>query len=177
MREWKKLSAKGKCRRVLYCVRDLFVLRIWGDYQRGGIRGAYHWVRCHVWNRYGIIDLAKHSNGYRWGWIDRDWAMYLACFHMLCEFVENEDPKVGTRTLDDYRPSWVEDDSEWLDRDHIQAQVDADKQVRALYDWWKTERPREHAVKDYSYQRLETLDAKDEEMLQRLMKVRTCLWT
>lgn len=176
MRKWSKLSAQGKRRRVLHVVRDFFVRTLWGDYQRGGIRGVYHWVRCHVWNRYHIIDLRRHGDGeYRWGWIDRDWAMYLACFHLLCDFVENEDPEVGTRTLDSYRPDWVKNDSEWLGVEQVQAQIDDDAEIRALYDWWKRGRAEDHKryeASDWSYKVREELDAKDDEMLMRLMKVR-----
>jgi|SRR5277367_6719860 len=179
MRAWRKLSTKGKKRQIIYAARDFFVRTIWGGYMRGGVLGAYHWVRCHVWNRYHIVNLSKHSDGYRWGWIDRDWAMCLACFNLLCDFVENEDPKIGTRTLDSYRPSWWEADAQWhpVEKETIELQIAADAEIRALYQWWKTERKAEHAAAGYDYKVREALDAKDEEMLQRLMKVRTRLWT
>jgi len=172
VRRWKDLKTNAqKRRRVLHVVRDFFVRTIWGGYQRGGISGAYHWVRCHAWHRYGIIDLAKHSNGeYRWGWIDRDWAMYLACFHLLCDFVENEDPHVGTRTERSYA------DDEYAQA-IAKAQLEADAEIRRLYDWWTKERKAEHDAAGYDYKIREALDAKDDEMLQRLMKVRTRLWT
>lgn len=171
MRRWKDLKTSAqKRRRILHVMRDFFVRTVWGDYQRGGIVGAYHWVRCHTVHRYGIIDLSKHSDGYRWGWIDRDWAMYLACFNLLCDFVENEDPAVGTRALQDYG------DDEYS-RAIVAAQLEDEVEVRRLYTWWKTERPKEHAAAGYDYKVREALDAKDEEMLQRLMKVRTRLWT
>ena len=171
VRKWRKLSAKGKKRRVFHAIRNFFARKIWGGYQRGGIAGAYHWVRCHTVRRYGIINLAKYSNGeYTWGWIDRDWAMYLACFHLLCDFVEKEDPGVGTRTIQDYG-----DDE--FSRPLVAAQVEDEIEILRLYTWWKTERKAAHEAAGYDYKAREALDAKDEEMLQRLMKVRRRLWT
>lgn len=153
-----------------------------GDYKRGGIKGAYHWVRCHAWNRYHLIDIRGHG-GYDWGWIDRDEAMLIACFAILCEYVEKEDPSVGTRTLTE----WVTD--EWS-RDLVSAQVADEVEIRTLYEWWKRGRKADQdaieaiAIGCYSgpgwdeYKRLsEAYDAKDDAMLARLLKVRGRLWT
>jgi len=176
-----------------------------------------YWLRCHTFTRYHIIDI-RGQGEYDWGWIDRSHAMYLACFKLLEEFVETEDPTVGLRTEADYRgnPSdefYVQDD-EWnkYHKPAIDYQLANEREVRALYDWWKTGRKQEHDALDkilegrhrnfedmfkpcedkpgfHEYVADESpewkawvaehdrLEAKDEEMLQRLMKVRQTLWT
>jgi hypothetical protein len=71
-------------------------------------------------------------------------------------------------------------DEEWIDKPFIQAQIDDDIEIRTLYEWWKRGRAEEqkrYEASDYSPKVLEELDARDEEMLARLMKVRTRLWT
>ena len=173
-----------------------------------------YWLRCHTFTRYHIIDIRGQDN-YKWGWIDRSHAMYLACFALLVDFVEKENPDVGLLTDADYRgdPSVI-DDAEWNEchKPFIDHQIEREREVRAIYDWWKVGRqqergacnalydamPRrtfdqifvkeegsqystfvrdespEHAAWMKEYDRFE---AKDEEMLMRLMKVRCWLWT
>ena len=144
-----------------------------------------YWLRCHTFTKYHIINISG-QDGYKWGWIDRDHAMYLACFKLLTEFVELEDPTVGQRTLDDYRGEpGVIDDAEWeqYHKPSIVPQLEREVEVRALYDWWKTTRKQEwdacYAMKSGQpmYDEMDRLEEKDEEMLMRLMKVRRTLWT
>jgi hypothetical protein len=147
-----------------------------------------YWLRCHTVDRYHVINISG-QDGYEWGWIDRDRAMYLACFKCLVEYVELEKPG---EVID-----WESDE------DHSRAW----KEIQDLYHWWKTGRAKEHAehdalvdawrksypggdpefrVKDGRYQderwvtwlkRSTELEEKDDEMLMRLMKVRRFLWT
>lgn len=195
-RKWSELkTAKKKVRRLRHVVQDFFRWNVWGDYRRGGIMGVYHWIRCHVWNRYHIVDI-RGEDGYTWGWLDRDYVMLLACFKILKTFVEEEDPKIGLRTLEDYR---YEGDDCMLES--LKDQLERGAEVRALYVWWTETRPREHKecadllntfevsfgkkginVSDEKkshgwFERTQELDKKDEEMLIRLMKIRRSLWT
>ena len=50
-----------------------------------------YWLRSHTFNRYHILDISG-QDGYKWGWIDSDTQMELACFKILTNFVENEYP-------------------------------------------------------------------------------------
>lgn len=183
---WQLKGWCKKSKRLWHMAKDFVGRYVVGCYKGRGMLGAYHWIRCHVWNRYHIIDLSRHgspSESYRWGWIDRDNAMFLACFLLLKDYVEQEDPKVGLRTLDDYAPhsrDWYEGEREGVERQLVWA-----KEVRALYDWWKTERKREHDEVHAAYLRdapgwcrnHDKLEERDEEMLMRLVKVRGHLWT
>lgn len=163
-----------------------------------------YWLRTHTIDRYHIIDI-RGMDGYKWGWIDRDHAMYLACFKLLCDFVEQEDPGIGLRTLADY--GIIAGSPE---EDAIQSQLVSEREIRAIYDWWKTTRNQEKEAcerlldgvdlswkkmwkkcEDGNYEFVRTedprwdrysaehdrLEAKDEEMLMRLMAVRRKLWT
>lgn len=195
-RKWSELKTiRQKKRRLKHIVRDFFRYNIWGDYKRGGVMGLYHWIRCHVWNRYHVINISGEDD-YSWGWMDRDHIMIMACFKILKMFVEQEDPKIGLRSLDDYR---YEGDECMLES--LKAQLEREAEVRALYIWWTETRPKEHAecatlLNDFDvsftkkgikvsdekkshgwFERTQELDKKDEEMLIRLMKVRRNLWT
>jgi hypothetical protein len=168
-----------------------------------------YWLRCHTFTRYHIIDI-RGQDDYKWGWIDRSHAMYLACFTLLVDFVEKEDPTVGLRTEANYRgdPDMIDDD-EWnqYHKPSIDYQLANEREIRALYDWWKLTRKQEwdacYAIHkdihnpfrkiegsntsvfepntspehDAWMEEYDRLEAKDEEMLGRLIKIRQCLWT
>lgn len=202
MRKWKQLKTKRKkVKRLLSIIGDFFKYRIWGDAKRGGIRGAWWWIKYHTTHRYHIINISGQDN-YEYGWTDRDHAMYLACFKILVDFVEKESPKIGdeTDTIESYKDS----DRDWFDGEEegIRACIARHKEIRALYSWWKVERKKEHEevsklmnefdyefsskgvqctgsfkARDEWHRRTDELEEKDEEMLMRLMKIRRSLWT
>ena len=156
-----------------------------------------YWLRCHTFTRYHMIDISG-QDGYTWGWIDRDRAMLLACFALLCEYVEREDP-FGIIDWDS-------------DPDHQAAAAE----IRALYAWWRHGRREEAEAVDRFFgehchqvpeevefprnedgtttwnlgagwdsaeneriwfERYTALDTREEEMLGRLIKIRGYLWT
>lgn len=148
-----------------------------------------YWLRTHIINRYHIIDI-RGQGDYTWGWIDRDQAMFLACFKLLVDFCEGE--------LVHARTSYLDDD----------AWADAHGELLFLYDWWKRGRAEEHAecmrlfeavprtewkdlpngysellpnrdpVAQAAWLKCEhALDEKDEAMFQRLIKARHFMWT
>lgn len=169
------------------------------------IRDAIWWVRHRTTDRYHIIDISG-MDGYDKGWIDRDHAMYLACFKLLCDFVEKESKILMTRdvTLADYTSETYQPTGDELEC--IKNQIDHENEIRAIYLWWKHTRPAEKRAhesvelnspplfdvdwqlnrstefyesqmwKDY-FAEDQRLDEKDDEMLERLMKVRKYLWT
>ena len=135
-----------------------------------------YWLRTHTVHRYHIIDMRYPKNGYKWGWIDRSEAVMFAAFATLVDFVENEYPGL-------------------VDWSYHQAEHD---EFMALYRWWTKERAEEHAAYErFSDEVLhgwpdrqpkpddrarmnemsEALEAKDQEMLHRLVEVRRILWT
>lgn len=162
-----------------------------------------YWLRSHTFTRYHIVDCRTPE--YRWGWIDRDNLMYNACFNILIDFVENEDPTVGLRTMENYEYEGMDD----FARQAIELQLKDEREVRELYDWWKHGRAEEREMcssllvdVDTSFDKMfakrdtghefvgtddprwriwsaehDRLEKKDEEMLQRLINIRGRLWT
>jgi hypothetical protein len=175
---------------------------IWGGYKSGGIMGLYHWIRCHFWNRYHVVNLSG-MEGYDYGWIDSDSKMELCMWNILVDFVENEDPQVGLLTVEDY--------GENSEDECVKVQVEVDREIRAIYNWYtKTRIEQEKEVerlqsiwydgatreadgdilktinnrseeseKNYrAYVEVSNaLEQTTEEMLIRLLKVRKSMWT
>lgn len=139
------------------------------------IRDAWYWIRCHTYNRYHLVDIRNSRNGYDWGWIDTDHKLLFASFALLVDFVERG---YGLRVKD-----W-----KW-EEGHVQAA----KEIRGLYRWWKVDRARQHndyqklvseAIKegrndkwDKEHKGKYRLEQVDEDNLIRLIKVRNYLWT
>lgn len=167
------------------------------------LKDAVNWFKYRTTHRYHIIDISG-EDGYSRGWIDSDHAMYLACFKLLRNFVEKEFTELKERdmTLDDY----VRDDyqPEGSELEFIKEQIARENEIRAIYVWWTKTRPEERKRHDsmptgcenifmtggkIDLSRYETpewtawkseterLEAKDDEMFDRLMKVRKHLWT
>jgi hypothetical protein len=165
MREWKKLTWRKRWARAKHAVLDFFGQYGW---PRKTVGHAWYWLRTHTYNRYHIVDCRSPQNGYKWGWIDRDNLMYNACFNILVDFVEKE--MIPGPVDWDHN----EDARKWRD------------EYLALYNWWKTGRAEERK-KARAEQRgagfdryaaiRKQLDDRDEEMLQRLLKVREGMWT
>lgn len=138
------------------------IKKIVGGYKRGGLLGMYHYIRCHLWNRYHIINISG-CGLYKWGWIDRDWVLLYANFRILEEFIEKENPHIPNK-------------------DDINYSIDKD--LREIYNWWKYERKIEwdsNQLNNKNYNeynnRFEELCEKDNEMLHRLINVRRYLWS
>ena len=145
-----------------------------------------YWFRCHTFTKYHIIDI-RGADGYKWGYTDPAFRLWAACFKTLEDFIENEKPF----DMIDYEGG---------------GQGDIEKELRELYGWWKEGRAKEHEAhekmlegwhedrklwggelwsrkayedprwKAWSAER-DRLDAKDDEMLMRLVKIRNHLWT
>lgn len=175
--DWNELNVKMNQERKRYQTLSPFLKpftrRFWVN-RRSELSEAYYWLRTHTVHRYHIIDI-RGEDGYAWGWIDRDHAMLLACFKLLRDFVERENPTVGLGGVEAYEHEGMCDG----EREMIANQVAREKEVRAIYTWWTQDRERERAEHDddraiggydWSFNR-------DQEMLLRLMAVRGSLWT
>lgn len=181
-RKWKVWGAEMKKKYPVRFFLSRALPRWWARATRVLWETPWYWLRTHTYNRYHILDLRNKVDGYDWGWIDADAQILYACFNILVSFVEKESPTVGNHKTPE---EWMSPDHEWQEgeREHLQEQIDKELEIRAIYDWWKTERKK---AKDDSekesttiamFEKREAFDAKDEEMLIRLMKVRRSLWT
>lgn len=91
------------------------------------------------------------------GWIDPDLLMLHACFQVLSDFLEKENP-FGLI-------SW----------DHDEEHKEVKTEIIFLYDWWQKRKILEEDLTILN-NRLAPQNLEDTEMLIRLMKVRTFLW-
>ncbi len=161
-------------------VRFWFITRIWSR-----LTDALYWVKCHTlpkYRAYSRIDLRNPRPGtdYKYGWIDQSEVVMIAPFICLRNFVEKE-------LAHEHRPP--NDD----DPQH--------KEVMALYRWWQDGFIEEEAecTRLYSkYCEARATDPKsmmsditgqawmnyrtwrdehEQEMLERLIKVRRYLWS
>lgn len=80
-------------------------------------------------------------------WIDRDVVMLHACFQILQDCVEKE--QVDTHCNYEYHKDFVDE-------------------VRFLYNWWMDYKHKDGGLDNHK---------EEDEMLSRLMKIRTSLWT
>lgn len=164
------------------------------------VSDAWYFVKCHTFARYHLLDLRDRGEGYgyKWGWCDRDHLMLIACFTLLRDFVEKECPDVGFDAEEMYRSAgctWQEGE-----REAVRQQIEDEKQLRELYEWWVRGRAAEHAAVaallpdadagDYEgmaivnhpsfdewSRRNEELEVKDDVQLRRLIELRGRLWT
>jgi hypothetical protein len=94
------------------------------------------------------------------GWVDRDFILLHACFQCLTDCVEQEKLLNG-------HVSW----------DHDDTVREVHRELTTLYEWWKR-RAVALAEKTRVIDALYSDDyATDNEMLIRLIKVRSYLWT
>lgn len=160
-----------------------------------------YYLRSHLIpsKRFHMLDMRSPQNGYAWGWCDRSSLLLYAPFAILRDFVEKEYPKCCV----DWNYCWkieksVDDKSDCLDP---QCHHNVKKEFLFLYNWWMKERPQREDIKQEEYtfvdklknilicakkkksnweeftQGEEAQEAEDEQMLQRLFKIRQYLWT
>lgn len=132
------------------------------------------WIlhRFHPKHRYHVLKFRDLEPG----WCDVDGRMLHACFDLLCDYAEKEDP--GFAGLK-YQWTYRRDQEEAPD--HICTEVDIasakhiyDEAVY-LYEWWKSTLP---LRKSGDYDSVDGRDAAvDDDNLIRLIKIRRYLWT
>jgi hypothetical protein len=155
------------------------------------IKDAHYWLVSHLVpsRRYHMLDL-RQPGGYQYGWRDVPEKMLYAMFNLLGEYLNEEQPH---------------DLTQWYTREQIEAdlgmkrQQEAIEEARAIYHWWTVEQHQELArknemltkwsearkakdpKKEEYWNQLRQMDsdfdAKEDEMIARLMKIRRTLWT
>lgn len=160
-------------------------------------RGIY-WLRTHTYNRYHLVDCRNARNGYNWGWIDRSEIILFANMAILKEYVEREADQIDWTW--DSEPIRVrkemEDILRWWDHDRKLEHDAYDELLTKAYGFkdctvvvptenpclqqmvftrrgdpeWEADCKRCQAAED-------ALETKDEEMLNRLIKIRAHLWS
>lgn len=163
--------------------------KVWWPIKHPAERLRY-WLVSHLVpsRRYHMLDL-RQKDGYRYGWQDVPEKMLYAMFNLLGEYLEEG----------------VNDLTQWYTREQIEAdegykaQQDAIDEARAIYHWWTVEKPaaekahtemlslwhkskkaKDPRTEEYwkTMQKMEDdNEAKIDEMIARLMKIRRTLWT
>lgn len=126
--------------------------------------------------RYHVIDLRQNfknskDGNYRYGWIDTNKKMLYAVFNIFNDFVRNE-----------YKYFYKPSDEEIKEDPSLLEHKELVLEIEDIHYWWNYQRIfdenklSECNYEDY-YDLLEQYDAKETEMLNRLMKIRDRLWT
>lgn len=138
------------------------------------ISKGYWWILHHTTHRYHIVDCRSKEYEYSYGFQEPSELIMLACWNLLIRFVEKNQafdvvPEVYNRQDGLYCYNW---DYTGLDEQQLRGQ-----EIKALYLWWKHERPKlERHFKD-RWEAIEELDTLDQAMLHRLINIRQALWT
>jgi hypothetical protein len=154
---------------------------------------AVYWLKCHTLPsyRFHILDLRNPGGGIEWdyGWRDRTEVLLWTCFKMLVDFVEKE------------VPGNMEVHCAGMTEEEVQAtygnQLHMYRETMALYHWWKTGRAEEIRLNEELMTSIEKApnvaekkrrrqawhdaedasDARDQKNLERLIAIRSYLWT
>jgi hypothetical protein len=183
-------------------VGDFVKYNIWFRVWRP-IKDAIYWLKCHTLKsyRYHMLDLRQECGEgelanidcYRYGWADVDNRMLYAMFNLLGEYFKEEPYDLTTHyTVEEINTE-----------PHLKNQYDAYQEARAIWHWWTVERKQAlkaadellnrwsaaHQIKEMRQNGEErklfeqmnvdeaALEAKTDEMLTRLLKIRRSLWT
>jgi len=148
------------------------------------ISDARQWVRYHTTHRYHIIKTGLPPDYY-----DEDVLILYACMTLLDRFIAWHG---GEHELEKFTNQLRENPKTWgTDADGTSDQVIKQTEALAIWRWWKYQRPFDEASKeqlwnslppgkDEKYNEINALEEKmlddEQEMLQRLIKIRPGLW-
>ena len=149
------------------------------------IKNIYYWIWNTFIHRTHLVKT-KLPFGY---WQDTDTRMLYACMNLLKDFVENEEG------LDNLKKSLQWDSflehTDDINEEEYKKSAENSREILAIYNWWNAYLKKDEEVAKaykknsrfttyYRNQLLfeqEILENQEDEMLERLMKVRTSLWT
>jgi hypothetical protein len=158
------------------------------------VKNPIYWLKCHLLSKYKyhILDLRQPKEdgklAYRYGWIDCDTQIVLALFNILNKFVANELPRWYVPSEEE-----IQTDASLLDQRRRYLEI------RAIHYWWNVERKRQEKAQNeilhswhvahkaespdihQLWDKLKKIEKanedKEEEMLNRLIKIRHNLWS
>lgn len=145
---------------------------------RRGLSNSTYWIRCHIQPSYRFHFLDLRNKHYSHGWTDVDYQMMYACFNLLRSFVEKEDGLINM----DYQWQHFEEENSWkeygfcsleeaLKGEEYLCRKELAVEARFLYDWWmNTWNADSRRPGDEKYE-------EETEMLLRLIRIRSALWT
>lgn len=143
----------------------------WSITWRRWVHDPWYWVKCRVWHRYNVVVCRRLPPT----WCDRDQLMLHACFQLLEDFVEQEDPwelrEPREKVLEVY--SWTAADGTVHTVD-AEGRVAARDELLRLLAWWRGYDPS-------GWDESDPLDEKkraiENENLKKLIDLRGGMWT
>lgn len=177
-----------------YPIRYFFAEELWPGIQRlyrRYVTDFWYKIKCHTFTKYHMLDLRqpeKDPLSYRFGWVDSDTQMVYALFNILNTFVKDELPH-----------AFVPSEEDVAKEPHLLSQRNNYLEVKAIHYWWNVQRLREAEVEQkllHEWSETQKFDGpaakvlwgelnkvenankdKLEEMIIRLIRVRSCMWT
>jgi hypothetical protein len=166
------------------------------------VSNVWWWLKYRLLNRLHVVQIRSLEPGY----YDIDTRLFHAAFDLLVEYVEVELAWSGFLGAEIRLPWWQSQRAyvkahavelankyfDWAidDPEVGQEQGNSAKEIRALYEWYKLDRPRRQATKDMwvynkdshsKYTLLANLndqyENEDTDNLIRLVRIRNHLWT
>lgn len=166
------------------------------------VSNAWWWLKYRLFDRFHIVRISSLEPGY----YDTDTRLFHAAFDLLVQFVEVELAWSGFMGAEIRLPWWQSQKAyvrahavelarqyfEWAIKDPEvnEEQGNSAKEIRALYDWYKTERPKRREAREMwvynkdspdKYTLLANLndqyEQEDTDNLVRLVRIRNHLWT
>lgn len=150
-----------------------------------------YYVRDFIFRRTHLLDLRQQSwvpgcDDYSWGYSDPRESMLYACMNLLDRFVKETDAKK--------KLEWLESELAASEPDSCERGIFADsvslyREALLIHKWWHCDRKSEFLRltrrDDYStteatrgsLAKWDEYEEKEEEMLQRLLKIRRGLWS
>ena len=119
------------------------------------VSDPYYWVKYRTVSKFHVVDTGLEP-----GYYDKDHLMIHACFTLLVQFVEKEQPYY-------YDDPPMESDPEW-DPKHYKEKTE----IMELYNWWKNRPKGEH-----NYENSLAAHEEDQRQLHRLIDIRPRMWT
>lgn len=184
----KEVKEKYPVRHFLSEVAAVWLSRKWTR-----MTDAIYWVKCHTLPsyRFHMLDLRHPYPGsnYSYGWVDRCEVVLWAPFIALRDYIEKEEP---ANISDHYSAEEIESDP------FLQEQKRQHDEALFLYNWWVKGRQEEGDEESRLFQASRELDKdseeyatarqawvdyrgwrdrREDEMLERLIKIRRTLWT
>lgn len=154
----------------------------------------WYWLVSHTVRRYHKLDLRQPftdtEDDYKWGWVDECNQLVFANFNILCNYV-------NVINNSNVNFNYSDESLKKLEAHGDKAQAEHLREVKVLYEYWTVHRKaklkkRIELLRDWSKNKKndhdqvrwnalkqieKEIDAEEEEMLIRLIKIRKGLWT
>lgn len=154
----------------------------------------WYWIVSHTIRRYHKLDLRQPftdtEDDYRWGWADERNQLVFANFNILCNYVNSINNCKYTYDYSDESLKKLEENDAHAQAEHLREvkiiyeywtiyrKEKLKKRISLLHDWSVNKKNDHDDVRWNALKEIEKeIDAEEEKMLIRLIKIRKGLWT